>query len=105
MDAISSAKAAAFIGAAFVMGIGTIGPALAQGIVGAKACEMYPDVNYALVWYYSANAKKCYVSLRSNAKNPNSADVNVVAGLRGGGGHRHAAGYEVDWLEMGKILG
>lgn len=46
MDAISSAKAAAFIGAAFVMGIGTIGPALAQGIVGAKACETlgkYPE--------------------------------------------------------------
>jgi F-type H+-transporting ATPase subunit c len=46
MDAISSAKAAAYIGAAFVMGIGTIGPALAQGIVGAKACETlgkYPE--------------------------------------------------------------
>ncbi len=32
-------KIAAYIGAAFVMGIGTIGPALGQGIVGAKSCE------------------------------------------------------------------
>lgn len=33
-------KAAAFIGAAFTMAIGTIGPALGQGMVGKKACEM-----------------------------------------------------------------
>jgi F-type H+-transporting ATPase subunit c len=39
-------KIAAYIGAAFVMGIGTIGPALGQGLVGAKACEnvgKYPE--------------------------------------------------------------
>ena len=33
------AQAAAFIGAALVMGIGSIGPALGQGLVGQKACE------------------------------------------------------------------
>ncbi len=39
-------KAAAYIGAALVMGIGTIGPALGQGLIGAKACETmgkYPE--------------------------------------------------------------
>ncbi len=39
-------KIAAYIGAAFAMGIGTIGPALGQGNIGAKACEnigKYPE--------------------------------------------------------------
>lgn len=39
-------KIAAYIGAAFVMGIGTIGPALGQGHIGAKAIEnigKYPE--------------------------------------------------------------
>lgn len=46
MDGIFIAKAAAFIGAALAMGIGSIAPAYGQGIVGAKACEnigKYPD--------------------------------------------------------------
>jgi F-type H+-transporting ATPase subunit c len=40
------AKAAAYIGAAFAIGIGTIGPAMGQGSVGARACEnigKYPE--------------------------------------------------------------
>lgn len=32
-------KVAAYLGAAFAMGVGTIGPALGQGLVGSKACE------------------------------------------------------------------
>lgn len=39
MDSVFGAKAAAFIGAAIAMGIGSIGPALGQGFIGAKACE------------------------------------------------------------------
>jgi F-type H+-transporting ATPase subunit c len=39
MDGIFYAKAAAFIGAAIAIGIGSIGPALGQGLVGMKACE------------------------------------------------------------------
>ena len=39
MDTIYFAKAAAFLGAAFAMGIGSIGPALGQGLIGMKACE------------------------------------------------------------------
>jgi len=48
MDAelIYYAKAAAFLGAAFCMGFGSFGPAIAQGIIGMKACESiakYPE--------------------------------------------------------------
>lgn len=46
MEAASYAKAAACIGAAIAMGLGSIGPALGQGMVGMKACEnigKYPE--------------------------------------------------------------
>jgi F-type H+-transporting ATPase subunit c len=46
MEGIFIAKAAAYIGAALVMGIGSISPAYGQGLVGAKACEnigKYPE--------------------------------------------------------------
>ena len=39
-------KMAAYFGAAFAMGVGTIGPALGQGNIGGKACEnigKYPE--------------------------------------------------------------
>ncbi len=32
-------RAAAYIGAAFAIGVGTIGPALGQGMIGAQACK------------------------------------------------------------------
>ena len=43
---VSYVKIAALIGAAFAVAIGTMGPAISQGIVGAKACEnvaKYPE--------------------------------------------------------------
>jgi F-type H+-transporting ATPase subunit c len=48
MDANISAyaQAAVFVGAAIAIGIGTVGPAVAQGMIGAKACEnvgKYPE--------------------------------------------------------------
>lgn len=46
IDGIFYAKAAAFIGAAIVMGIGSLGPALGQGLIGMKGCEnigKYPE--------------------------------------------------------------
>ncbi len=46
VDAVFYAKAAAFIGAALAMGVGSIGPALGQGLIGMKACEnigKYPE--------------------------------------------------------------
>ncbi len=35
------AKIAAFAGSAFAIAIGTFGPALAQGMIGSKACENF----------------------------------------------------------------
>jgi F-type H+-transporting ATPase subunit c len=46
LDGVFYAKAAAFMGAAIAMGIGSIGPALGQGLIGMKACEnigKYPE--------------------------------------------------------------
>ena len=46
MEGVYLAKAAAFLGAAIAMGVGSIGPALGQGFVGTKACEnigKYPE--------------------------------------------------------------
>jgi F-type H+-transporting ATPase subunit c len=46
MEGVYYAKAAAYIGAAIAMGIGSFGPAFGQGMIGAKACEnigKYPD--------------------------------------------------------------
>ncbi len=40
------AKAAAFLGAAIAMGLGTVGPAIGQGLIGARACDnigKYPE--------------------------------------------------------------
>lgn len=46
MEGIYIAKAAASLGAAFVMGIGCIAPAYGQGLIGAEACKnigKYPN--------------------------------------------------------------
>jgi F-type H+-transporting ATPase subunit c len=45
-DATYYVKAAAFLGAAIAMGVGALGPALGQGLIGMKACEnigKYPE--------------------------------------------------------------
>jgi len=39
MAEVEFAKVAAYIAAGTCMGIGTIGPALGMGLIGAKACE------------------------------------------------------------------
>jgi F-type H+-transporting ATPase subunit c len=46
MEGPALVKAAAFIGAAIAMGVGSIAPAYGQGLIGAKACETigkYPE--------------------------------------------------------------
>jgi len=48
MDANISAyaQAAVLVGAAIAMALGTVGPAIAQGMIGAKSCEnvgKYPE--------------------------------------------------------------
>ena len=47
MEEINYVKMAAYLGAAFAIGIGTIGPALGQGSVASRAIEnmgKYPEV-------------------------------------------------------------
>lgn len=39
VEGIFYAKAAAYLGAAFAVGFGCLGPALGQGMIGSKACE------------------------------------------------------------------
>ena len=46
MEVEMYAKAAAYLGAAIAMGVGAIGPAFGQGLIGMKASESigkYPD--------------------------------------------------------------
>jgi len=46
LDNIAMIKAAAFIGAAFAMAVGSVGPALGQGMIGKQACDSigkYPE--------------------------------------------------------------
>lgn len=48
MDEINYVKMAAYFGAAVAMGVGTIGPALGQGLVASKAVEnmgKFPDMS------------------------------------------------------------
>jgi len=47
---------------------------------------------FGLVWYYDAAAKKANCSLRSNG----DYDVSAIAKQFGGGGHKNAAGFQVD---------
>jgi F-type H+-transporting ATPase subunit c len=45
-DGVFYVKAAAFIGAALAMAVGSLGPAIGMGLIGMKACEnvgKYPE--------------------------------------------------------------
>lgn len=53
---------------------------------------------YGLVWYYDSATKRANVSLRSIG----DYDVSAIAKAFGGGGHRNAAGFNID---MSTILG
>lgn len=53
---------------------------------------------YGLCWYLPKDGLKAYCSLRSNG----DYDVSAIAKVFGGGGHRNAAGFEI---EIGTLLG
>jgi oligoribonuclease NrnB/cAMP/cGMP phosphodiesterase (DHH superfamily) len=53
---------------------------------------------YGLCWYLSKDGSKAYCSLRSNGE----YDVSAIAKVFGGGGHRNAAGFEI---EIDTLLG
>ena len=64
------------------------------------------DVKYALIWDYEPDTDMCRVSLRSNANNPNAANVaDVAKALAGGGGHKNAAGFEYSRAKLFAIYG
>jgi hypothetical protein len=50
---------------------------------------------YGLLWYINKEGK-CICSLRSNG----DYDVSAIAKAFGGGGHKNAAGFEVDILTL-----
>lgn len=58
--------------------------------VGDRLCITLP-VDYSLMWYYDHSKGQFKVSLRSGE---NGADVSQIASACGGGGHKHAAGFE-----------
>lgn len=72
--------------------------------LGNDLCIEHPECHYSLVWYHNANSGKVYVSLRSEKTNPNAADLSEIAKRYGGGGHKHAAGFELSWEEFGVLL-
>ncbi len=46
-ETVNYAKIAAYLGAAFTIAIGTLGPTLGQGFIGSKGCESigkYPEM-------------------------------------------------------------
>lgn len=48
MDVVSYTKIAAYLGAAFTIAIGTLGPTFGQGKIGSTACEnigKYPEMS------------------------------------------------------------
>lgn len=53
---------------------------------------------FALCWYLPKDGSKAYCSLRSNG----DYDVSAIAKAFGGGGHRNAAGFEI---EISSVLG
>jgi nanoRNase/pAp phosphatase (c-di-AMP/oligoRNAs hydrolase) len=50
---------------------------------------------FGLIWYLGEN-NKAKISLRSNGDH----DVSAIAKQFGGGGHKNAAGFEVDILTL-----
>jgi nanoRNase/pAp phosphatase (c-di-AMP/oligoRNAs hydrolase) len=54
--------------------------------------ELAKGADFAVGWFATARGTYRY-SLRSD---PQGLDVSAIAKLFGGGGHKHAAGFEVD---------
>lgn len=61
-----------------------------------------PAYDYALIWRYDAPNDLCYVSMRSLQDSDN--DVEAVAKKNGGGGHKHAAGFEMSLTDLFRVF-
>jgi len=56
---------------------------------------------FAVVWYMRDDGK---VQLSFRSRVPEGADVSAIAGLYGGGGHKHASGCTLTLAEWAKIV-
>ena len=76
--------------------------------LGNAICEwcddelVVPAYDYALIWRYDAPKDLCYISLRSLQDSDN--DVEIVAKKNGGGGHKHAAGFEMSLQDLFRVF-
>jgi oligoribonuclease NrnB/cAMP/cGMP phosphodiesterase (DHH superfamily) len=61
-----------------------------------------PSYNYAMIWRYDATRDVCCVSLRSLSGSDN--DVEIIAKNNNGGGHKHAAGFEISLDSLFNVL-
>ena len=68
--------------------------------VGAAVLESFPEAQIALVWAQRSDGQ-VRVSVRSRADGP---DVAAIAEKRGGGGHRHAAGFVLPHYDSDFVL-
>jgi len=64
------------------------------------AGELAEGELFGVAWFYRSDGKYQY-SLRSSEK---GMDVSLIAGTYGGGGHKHAAGFESDTLILKRTI-
>lgn len=77
-----------------------VNSATLQSEIGSDLAREYPD-RIAMVWYHHAEYSKVLVSLRSVG----GVDCSEVAEGFGGGGHRNAAGFQLDNLnELDRVV-
>ena len=73
-------------------------PALTTAMYGSSLGNLMARTAPAAVTYYR-EPTGWYISLRSDANNPEALDVSEIAKSYGGGGHKHAAGFRIEHLE------
>lgn len=66
---------------------------------------VHKDYQIALLWRFDGKTKRVNVSVRSNNEDPNGGvDVSKLCVKYGGGGHKNAAGFELDPAHIGVLL-
>lgn len=73
--------------------IAMVNTTIAWSEVGEALCLKYPEADFSMT--YTVHRDYAHMSLRSDNQNPNAFDVGTYAEQFGGGGHRHAAGFQV----------
>jgi len=68
--------------------------------IGNAMCKV-PGVQFGAIWNYDGNKKSIYVSLRSDS---DEVDVSIIAKQLGGGGHKRAAGFTYNNINIEELL-